>query len=77
MAIKTGVWPLKEYEDGKVVHTHIPARRLPVTEYLKKQGRFGHLFQPGNEYLIREMQAELDAYWSCVEKNVQPSEAKE
>jgi pyruvate ferredoxin oxidoreductase beta subunit len=69
LAINTGVWPLKEYEDGKVVHTRIPTCRPPVTRYLKKQGRFAHLFQPENEYLIKEMQAELEAYWSCVEKN--------
>ena len=40
LAVKTGVWPLKEYVDGKVVHTKIPHPRLPVEEYLKKQGRF-------------------------------------
>jgi pyruvate ferredoxin oxidoreductase beta subunit len=77
LAIKTGVWPLKEYEEGKIVHTHIPARRLPVTEYLKKQGRFAHLFHPGNDYLIKEMQTELDAYWSCVEKNVRSDKSRE
>jgi len=25
LAVKTGVWPLKEYVDGKVVHTKSPA----------------------------------------------------
>ena len=68
LAIRTGVWPLKEYEDGTVIHTRIPTGRLPVTEYLKKQGRFAHLFHPGNENLITEMQAELDVYWDGVEK---------
>ena len=69
LAIKTGVWPLKEYEGGKVTHTKIPLGRLPVIEYLKEQGRFAHLLAPGNDYLIKEMQAEVDAYWGCVENN--------
>jgi len=46
LAVKTGVWPLKQYLDGKVTHTHVPHPRLPVEEYLKLQGRFRHLFEP-------------------------------
>jgi pyruvate ferredoxin oxidoreductase beta subunit len=34
LAVKTGVWPLKEYIDGKVTHTKPPMRRLPVERYL-------------------------------------------
>jgi len=56
LAVKTGVWPLKEYENGRVVHTKIPRPRLPVEEYLKRQGRFAHLFQPvRQEELLREL----------------------
>ena len=67
LAVKTGVWPLKEYVDGKVVHTHIPHPRLPVEEYLKKQGRFAHLFEPTrNDALLSEIQAQVDAYWAAV-----------
>jgi pyruvate ferredoxin oxidoreductase beta subunit len=68
LAVKTGVWPLKEYRDGRVLHTKVPRERLPVEEYLKKQGRFAHLFEPGrDETLLDELQAEVDAYWSSVE----------
>ncbi|MFI5331519.1 MAG: thiamine pyrophosphate-dependent enzyme [Desulfobaccales bacterium] len=67
LAVKTGLWPLKEYVDGQVVHTKIPHPRLPVTAYLEKQGRFAHLFRPPrNEALIREIQAKVDAYWAGV-----------
>jgi pyruvate ferredoxin oxidoreductase beta subunit len=53
LAVKTGIWPLKEYIDGQVTHTKIPHPRLPVEEYLKKQGRFAHLFHPErNDALI-------------------------
>jgi pyruvate ferredoxin oxidoreductase beta subunit len=64
LAVKTGIWPLKEYIDGKVTHTVIPRQRPPVEEYLKLQGRFAHLFKPRrNEELLREIQAQVDAYW--------------
>ena len=67
LAVKTGVWPLKEYENGVVTHTKLPRERLPVEDYLKKQGRFAHLFQPQrNEALIAEIQARVDAYWAEV-----------
>ncbi len=67
LAVKTGLWPLKEYVDGRVAHTKIPHPRLPVEEYLKRQGRFAHLFQPQrNDALIEEIQARVDAYWAEV-----------
>ena len=65
LAVKTGVWPLKEYVDGKVTHTKRPHPRVPVEEYLKRQGRFRHLFEPQrNEALLSEIQARVDAYWA-------------
>ena len=68
LAVKTGVWPLKEYVDGKVVHTKIPRQRLPVEAYLEKQGRFAHLFSPArNETLLQEIQNKVDSYWAAVE----------
>lgn len=68
LAVKTGVWPLKEYVDDKIVHTKMPHPRIPVEEYLKKQGRFAHLFKPRrNEALLTELQAKVDAYWDGIE----------
>ncbi len=67
LAVKTGVWPLKEYIEGEVVHTKVPRQRLPVEEYLKLQGRFRHLFEPGrDEVLLAELQAKVDTYWADV-----------
>jgi len=68
LAVRTGVWPLKEYENGRVTHTKLPHPRLPVEEYLAKQGRFAHLFSPTrNEALLAEIQARVDAYWADIE----------
>ena len=72
LAVQTGVWPLKEYINGEVVHTKIPKKdksgqRTPVEEYLKLQGRFKHLFHPQrDEHGIAEIQASIDAYWDKV-----------
>jgi pyruvate ferredoxin oxidoreductase beta subunit len=68
LAVKTGVWPLKEYIDGKVVHTKIPRQRPPVEDYLKLQGRFAHLFEPRrNEQLLAGIQHKVDAYWDNID----------
>jgi pyruvate ferredoxin oxidoreductase beta subunit len=67
LAVTTGVWPLKEYIDGRVVHTKIPRQRKPVEAYLNKQGRFAHLFEPQrNEVLLQELQNSVDSYWADI-----------
>ena len=68
LAVRSGVWPLKEYVDGKVTHTIVPHPRVPVEEYLKLQGRFSHLFRPArDEAMLADIQARIDAYWAGVE----------
>ena len=65
LAVKTGIWPLKEYVDGEVHHTRMPHPRLPVEDYLRPQARFAHLFEPQrNETVLREIQQSVDAYWA-------------
>jgi pyruvate ferredoxin oxidoreductase beta subunit len=67
LAVKTGIWPLKEYIDGRVIHTKIPHPRSSVEEYLIKQGRFKHLFHPRrNNALLKEIQDRVDAYWEGI-----------
>tara|TARA_A100001037_G_scaffold305278_1_gene344770 strand:+ start:3782 stop:4432 length:651 start_codon:yes stop_codon:yes gene_type:complete len=68
LAVKTGVWPLKEYVDGEILHTRRPHPRAPVEEYLKTQGRFTHLFEPErNEQVLDDIQRRVDAYWQELE----------
>jgi pyruvate ferredoxin oxidoreductase beta subunit len=67
LAVKTGVWPLKEYIDGEVIHTHVPRDRPPVEEYLKLQGRFANLFAPErNEDILADIQRRVDRYWESL-----------
>lgn len=64
LAVETGVWPLKEAVHGKVSHTYIVRKFKPVEEYLARQGRFRHLFEPKrDEETIAKIQATVNTYW--------------
>jgi len=46
LAAQTGLYPLLEYENGKLMaKTKVPQPTPGVEEYLKPQGRFAHLFK--------------------------------
>ncbi|MEG2711434.1 MAG: thiamine pyrophosphate-dependent enzyme [Clostridia bacterium] len=63
LAVETCFWPLYEVEHGVYTVNYKPANKLPIEEFLKKQKRFKHLFIPGNEYMIKELQEEIDKKW--------------
>lgn len=68
LAVETCFWPLYEVIDGKYVINYKPKTKLPVKDFLKAQGRFKHLFKAGNEYMIEEIQAEVDKRWESLLK---------
>jgi pyruvate ferredoxin oxidoreductase beta subunit len=49
LAIETGLFPIFEAENGRVVKVRKIRNRAPVTDYLKLQRRFAHLFKGGTE----------------------------
>ena len=63
LAVETCYWPLFEVIDGKWILSYKPKKKLPLEDFLKKQGRFKHLFKPGNEHLIAQFQEEVDKRW--------------
>lgn len=63
LAVETCFWPLYEIIDGKYIVNYKPKNKLPVADFLKKQGRFKHIFKAGNEYMIEEIQKEVDKRW--------------
>jgi pyruvate ferredoxin oxidoreductase beta subunit len=70
LAVETGVWPLKEAIHGEIAHTHVPRAFKPVEEYLIRQGRFRHLFEPKRDQeTIVKIQASVDEYWRNVLMN--------
>ncbi len=68
LQVETGLFPLKEAAGGgPVVHTHVPGKRRPVEDYLRRQGRFRHLFEPvRQDAVIQRIQADVDRYWASV-----------
>ena len=63
LAVETCYWPLFEVVEGKWILNYRPKNKLPLEDFLKKQGRFKHLFKPGNEYLLEAFQQEVDRRW--------------
>ncbi|MCR5108130.1 MAG: pyruvate ferredoxin oxidoreductase [Lachnospiraceae bacterium] len=63
LAIDTCYWPLFEVDHGKWLLSYEPKHKLPIEDFLREQGRFKHLFKPGNEDLIVQFQEEVDRRW--------------
>ncbi|MFC1559602.1 thiamine pyrophosphate-dependent enzyme [Candidatus Margulisiibacteriota bacterium] len=63
LAADACIWPHYEVEQGKWKLTYKPREKKPVTEFLKKQGRFRHLFKPGNEHILKSIQEFTDRKW--------------
>jgi len=63
LAVETCFWPLFEIENGNWRLSYMPKNKLPIEDFLKPQGRFKHLFKPGNEHMIEEIQNEVDRRW--------------
>ncbi|MDR1083033.1 MAG: hypothetical protein LBL27_04090 [Coriobacteriales bacterium] len=71
LAFKTRFWPLFEVEEGQWKLKEVREKDLlPVTEFFKAQGRFKHLFAPGNEELLKQLQTEVDEYYAYLQSMV-------
>jgi pyruvate ferredoxin oxidoreductase beta subunit len=68
LAVETCYWPLFEVEDGVTRITSAPREKKPLTEFLKPQGRFKHMFQPGNEWMLVEAQEHVDTCWERLQR---------
>jgi pyruvate ferredoxin oxidoreductase beta subunit len=62
LAVECGLFPLFEAHDGEVTSRTPIRQRMPVTEYLKTQKRFAHLFGKNRDDVrIERIQAMADA----------------
>ncbi len=68
LAVETCYWPLFEIENGVTRITTMPREKKPLTDFMKPQGRFKHLFQPGNEWMLAAAQEHVDACWERLQK---------
>jgi pyruvate/2-oxoacid:ferredoxin oxidoreductase beta subunit len=60
LATDTNLFPLYEVEDGRLRMTRKLGRAKPVSEYLRLQGRFGHV----TDDEVAGIQREVDARWA-------------
>ncbi len=63
LATETNFWPLYEIENGNYKINWATESPKPITEFLKTQGRFKHLFQDKNKEVIEEMQRIVNQEW--------------
>ncbi len=62
LAKETGIFPVYEAEYGEVTGVTKIRRQAPVTEYLRLQRRYAHLFgHPGRPDVVARLQAMADA----------------
>ena len=61
LAQETGIFPVFEARDGSVTSVSPIRHRLPVEDYLSRQGRYAHLFgDPPRDDVIARIQAQAD-----------------
>lgn len=68
LAVETCAWPLFEVENGQYKINFKPKEKKPVLEWLKKQGRFRHLFKEENAGVVKEIQKQVDENWGMLNK---------
>jgi pyruvate ferredoxin oxidoreductase beta subunit len=70
LAVETCIWPLYEFERGAWRLTGESLRiaegsrqKLPISEWLKSQGRFSHLTKDKWNFVADEIQVNVDTKW--------------
>jgi pyruvate ferredoxin oxidoreductase beta subunit len=59
--VESGLFPIYEAEHGVVTNSRKIRRKVPVSEYLKPQKRFAHLFSsPEGDERVIKLQALAD-----------------
>jgi len=71
LAVETCIWPSYEVENGVYKINVKPREKKPVTEFLKLQGRFKHLFKPDNAYILEEIQKDVDEKWLLLQRRAE------
>jgi len=70
LAVESRIFPLYEVEQGLRYTVQVPPNQVPVTEYLKLQGRFSHL----DEATIDVIQKSVDWEWEHLLSKSESSE---
>jgi pyruvate ferredoxin oxidoreductase beta subunit len=80
LAVESCVFPVWEAVNGKHILSTpsklialAPKKKKPVSDYLKGQGRFRHVFAPKNAKLLDEIQRITDERWERLLKKCEPA----
>ncbi len=68
-AVACRMWPLYEVTNGEWRITLNPKEVSSPLEWMKKQSRFRHVFQPGNERIQEATTAHVEKEWQALLKN--------
>ncbi len=68
LAVDSRFWPLYEVENGVYKLNYKPSKDIPVSEFLKGQARFKHLFKPENKKILDEIQSHTETEWNRILK---------
>jgi pyruvate ferredoxin oxidoreductase beta subunit len=61
LGIRSGLMPIYEIHEGRLTYTHDARKgRVPVREFIKRQGRFAHLIDEDIQYI----QDRVDEMWT-------------
>ncbi|MDR2708469.1 MAG: pyruvate ferredoxin oxidoreductase [Elusimicrobiota bacterium] len=71
LAMETCLWPAYEVERGVYKINIFPKEKKPVTEFLKLQGRFKHLFKPENAHILERIQKQVDDNWAILQRRAE------
>ena len=78
LAVESCVFPVFEVVKGKYelstpskLIALAPQKKKPITDYLKGQGRYRHLFTPQGKKILDELQRFTDEHWAKLQKKVE------
>jgi pyruvate ferredoxin oxidoreductase beta subunit len=72
LGVDTCFWPLFEIENDVWTLNYDPGEnKKPMTDWLKTQGRFSHLFRPENAERLVNIQKQVDERWAWIKKMTQ------
>ncbi len=63
LAVESKLFPLFEVENRRYKVNYLPEKEIPITDCLKKQGRFKHLFNEENKFALKEIQDYTNSMW--------------
>ena len=65
LSVETCYWPLYEVENGhKWTLSYKPRQKKPIEDWIRKQGRFRHLFTDEGQEELAQLQQRVDEEWA-------------